>query len=84
MAPEFVTYDTSFSNTEIALTIARIERATVGINKDLLIATLLVYVLCLSDPRIAEDEARLKHSVGALSRQMGFIIAPSQDPKEWN
>ena len=86
MPQKYITYNTAYSHKEITDTVARIEEATTGIHKDLLIVSSMVLILCLSDPSIIEDSTRFRRAIDNLSHQICFIVSDTGaiDPKDMN
>lgn len=81
-----ITYSTQYSNIEIANAVAKLEAGTTGVKKDLLIVSLMVMILGLSDGSIIKDELRLRKGLQDLSYQISFIVSGINqiDPKDMN
>ena len=82
----FVTYNTKHTNTDIGSIVAKIEKATIGIDRDLLIASLVAMTICLSDPSITDDESRFRQAVEKISQEVCYAVAIGQkvDQKDFN
>lgn len=74
------------STADISVALDALMQTAQGLDRDLLLATLLVYALYLSDPSILKDPARLQLAVASLSRHIGFVLGMpmSFDSKDAN
>ena len=82
----YETYDTYYSLQEIARVVDKLDRALKGEDRGLVIATLLVYVLTVSDPDMAKNPQQLILATKNLSEHICFLTSmPLKiDPKDAN
>jgi hypothetical protein len=87
---ELVSYPVQYSNQDIAECISKLEDAVLGADRDLVIVSLVVFAMCLSDPDLAKDSKRFQDALDSVSNHMCWVLqsgsptAPKIDPKMMN
>lgn len=86
MDRELIEYSVQYPNTSIGAVAAMIEKATVAVERDLLIVTMLVMILCLSDPELPQDPGRLENALDSVSKHIIWTLNSEtpEDPKDFN
>ena len=79
-------YNVKFSTNSAAAIIDRIERAVVGVDKDLVILASLLLAIGKSSPDAISDPKRLRSILDSLSEHLAWILSlPEEiDPKTAN
>ena len=80
------TYNVKFPVDIISNVISAVDRVTYKLDRDLVIASLIVYLLWLSDPSITKDPERLKIATASMSEHLAFVVDMSMkiEPKDAN
>lgn len=63
-----------FNDGDIGPIIQKISEVTEEVDRDLLLASLIVMLLCTSDPSIALDTSRLQEAVTAVSDHIVWVL----------
>ena len=86
MEKTYISYPVNFSSAAIADVAALIETATKTVDRDLLLVTLIVMLLCISDPDIAQEEERLRNALDSVSDHICWVLStrPETDPGKLN
>ena len=84
---KYVSYPVSYTNEEVSKVVGLLEYNSRGIDRDLLITALLVFVIGLSDPEVLEDEARFQGILESISNHICWALGSAVqklDPKDYN
>lgn len=90
MTTELVSYPVQFQNKDVSDTIAAIENAVIGLDRELVIVALVAYALCLQDPALATNSRKLQEALDNVSSHMCWVLQGADmgmsniDPKMMN
>ena len=85
--PTYISYPVTFSNEQVSGVIAKIEEATQDVkDQDLIIVSLLVMIIGLSDPGILSDEERFRETLDNISNHISWVLRTpiEMDPQKMN
>ncbi len=74
MYNQYETKSRKFSSDAISKVISTIDNATISVDRELLIASLIVYTLWLSDAEITKDIPRLQAAAASVSDHICFVV----------
>ena len=79
-------YSVKCSNRDVSAVISRIERAVLGVDRDLIIVAALVLAIGLSDHDILKSDERLRSTLDSLSDHLCWLVglSPEVKPEEAN
>jgi hypothetical protein len=80
VAHSLETHRVKVSNDTIAKLVQELENCTVTADRDALIVSLIVYMLCLSDPDITNTPERLQLAVKNVSDYVVWILTTTDAP----
>ena len=84
---KYVSYPVSYTNEEVSEVVDLLEHTSRGVDRDLLITALLVFIIGLSDPEVLEDEARFQSIIESISSHICWALGSSVqklNPKDYN
>jgi hypothetical protein len=70
--------------------IARLEDASIGYDRDLVVVALVAYALCLQDPDLSRNATRFQDALDSVSNHICWVLQgasvgnPNLDPKLMN
>lgn len=76
---EFTTYSVKFANSDISSVMGRLERAVLGVDRDLVIVASLILAIGLSDHEILKNDERLRATVDSLSDHLCWLVRMPQE-----
>ncbi|MGE3341537.1 MAG: hypothetical protein AB7J46_06610 [Candidatus Altimarinota bacterium] len=82
MGKTYETYQTSYTNEELSEVIRKMEYATMGIERDLVIVGAIALALGKSDPDIFDDTDRFNDALDSVSQAVCFNISAPTLPKK--